>query len=145
MSQKCHKMMINLNLFFSFKNTPNSKTKLEWIWDFSPTPLLGSLQINPCLAANTHCQGLAFCAESKKPLLSYKGGMLTEIVILHSAYSVTSVLLRCDFLNYLFLYSFDMYYFKLVSKTSSQSNEKWNKEINKIQVQSLAHRSLTIT
>lgn len=43
------------------KIIPNSKTKLEWIWVLSPTPLLDSLQINPYFAANTCYQSLAFC------------------------------------------------------------------------------------
>ena len=34
---------------------------MEWIWDWSSTPLLGTLQINPYFAANIRCQSLVFC------------------------------------------------------------------------------------
>lgn len=50
------------------KNIPNSKTKVEWIWVLSPTPLLDSLQINPYFAANTCYQSLAFCLVSTQAL-----------------------------------------------------------------------------
>ena len=33
---------------------------MEWIWNLSPTPLLGALQINPYFTTNTHCQTFGF-------------------------------------------------------------------------------------
>ena len=46
---------------------------MGWIWDLSPTSLLGTLQINPYFAANTCCQRVWLSAPGTQDLLlSYK-------------------------------------------------------------------------
>ena len=68
-----HKVMTNLLTFLPFKIAPISKTKLEWIWDLSPAPLLGTLQINPHFDSYTCCQCWASTSWAHEPCSITRG------------------------------------------------------------------------
>ena len=73
MPQLNHKVIINLLTFLLFKIAPISKTKLKWIWDLSPTPLLGTLQINPHFDLYTCCQCWASTSRAHEPCSITRG------------------------------------------------------------------------
>lgn len=73
MPQLNHKVMINLVTFLPFKIAPESKTKSEWIWDPSPTPLLGTLQTKPRFDSCPCCQCWAATSRVHKPCSITRG------------------------------------------------------------------------